>query len=93
MLIIAPLGGTSIVLGAKTTFQHKQMKRYELVLQIIIAFVLIGMVATTYFSFFASFLRGIPIIAIITKLIYISMLIFSFVLFTRQPIHDLDEEE
>ena len=93
MLIVAPLGGTSIVLGAKTTFQRKQMERYELVLQIIIAFVLIGMVATTYFSFFASFLRGIPIIAIITKLIYISMLIYSFVLFTRQPIHDLDEEE
>ncbi|MHA1761677.1 MAG: hypothetical protein ACTSXA_13775 [Candidatus Heimdallarchaeota archaeon] len=92
MLIVAPLGGTSIVLGAKTTFQRKKMVRYELVLQIIIAFVLIGMVAVTYFSFFAQFIRGIPIIALITKLIYISMLIYSFVLFTRQPIHDLEEE-
>ncbi len=93
MLIVAPLGGTSIVLGAKTTFQRKQMKRYELILQIIIAVVLIGMVASTYFSFFAQFIRGIPQIALITKLIYVSMLIYSFVLFTRQPIHDLDEEE
>ncbi|MHA1124247.1 MAG: hypothetical protein ACTSSB_04745 [Candidatus Heimdallarchaeota archaeon] len=92
MLIVAPLGGTSIVLGAKTTFQRKRMERYELILQIILAAVLIGMVATTYFSFFARFIRGIPFIALITKLIYMAMLILSFVLFTRQPIAELEEE-
>jgi hypothetical protein len=93
MLIVAPIGGVSIVLGSKTTFGRKKMVRYELIMQIVIGFVLIAMVATTYFSFFAQFIRGIYIIALIIKLIYMSMLIYSFVLFTRQPIHDLDTYE
>ena len=91
MLIVAPLGGVSIVLGTKTAIQRKRMERYELIIQLIIAFVLIGMVVPTYFSFFASFIRGIPFIAIFTKIIYISMLIYSFILFTRQPIAEFED--
>ncbi len=93
MLIVAPIGGLSVVLGGKTTIQRKKMEKYDLIIQIIIAVFLIGLVVPSYFSFFASFLKvGIhQSIPIIIKLIYGSFLIYSFVLFTRNPIADRDE--
>ncbi len=93
MLIVAPIGGLSVVLGGKTTIQRKKMEKYDLIIQMIIAVFLIGLVVPSYFSFFANFLKtGIhPIIPIIIKLIYGSLLIYSFVLFTRNPIADMDE--
>lgn len=93
MLIVAPIGGLSVVLGVKTTIQRKKMEKYDLIIQIIIAVFLIGLVVPSYFSFFANFLKtGIhPIIPIITKIIYGAFLIYSFVLFSRNPIADMDE--
>ncbi len=93
MLIVAPIGGLSIVLGGKTTIQRKKMEKYDLIIQIIIAIFLIGLVVPSYFSYFANFLKTEihQIIPIIIKLIYGAFLIYSFVLFTRNPIADRDE--
>ncbi len=93
MLIVAPIGGLSVVLGGKTTIQRKKMEKYDLIIQMIIAVFLIGLVVPSYFSFFANFLKTEihQIIPIIIKLIYGSFLIYSFVLFSRNPIADRDE--
>ncbi|MBN1330409.1 MAG: hypothetical protein JXA54_13125 [Candidatus Heimdallarchaeota archaeon] len=93
MLILAPIGGLSIVMGVKSFTQKKRMEKYEFIIQIIIAIGLIALVVPTYFTFFSRFLKeGIhPIIPIIIKLIYGSFLIYSFILFTKQPIAKLKE--
>jgi len=92
MLIAAPIGGDSVVLGIKTVIQKKEMEKYELILQIIIAIILIIMVGLSYFFFIARDLKNIhPMMAIILRIIYGSFLIYSFILFTRQPIVQREE--
>jgi hypothetical protein len=92
LLVAAPIGGLSIVLGVKSSIQRKELKKYELIIQILIAIALIGLVVTTYFTMFGNYLKiGIhPMIAILLKLIYGSALILSFVLFTKQPIAEIE---
>ncbi|HUT81666.1 MAG TPA: hypothetical protein VMZ29_10740 [Candidatus Bathyarchaeia archaeon] len=94
MLILAPIGGMSIVLGVKTSIRRKRMEVYEFIIQIIIAIGLIILIVPTYFTFFSRFLKISihPIITIIIKLIYGSFLIYSFVIFTKRPIARMKED-
>ncbi|NHJ32333.1 MAG: hypothetical protein FK732_05690 [Asgard group archaeon] len=93
MLIAAPIGGDSIILGIKTAIRRKEMEKYELILQIVIAVILIVMVGLSYFFFIARQLKNIhPMMSIILKIIYGSFLVYSFILFTRQPIAQKEEK-
>ena len=95
MLIVMPIGGMSIALGVKTSIQRKKMEKYDLIIQIIIAVFLIALLVPTYLSAFAQFLKqGIhPVIPILLKVIYGSFLIYSFVIFARNPITHFGEED
>jgi hypothetical protein len=92
MLVVAPLGGDSIVLGIKTAIQRKEMEKYELILQIVIAVILIILVGLSYFFFIARELKNLhPMLSISIKIIYGTFLIYSFLLFVRHPIYHNDE--
>ena len=91
-LITAPIGGLSVVLGVKAGIQRKKMKRYENVILVVVAIAMIAILAAAYFSFFAKEIKSLhSILQIFMKLIYISFLIVSFYLFTRQPIARVNE--
>ncbi|NHJ04352.1 MAG: hypothetical protein EAX90_05985 [Candidatus Heimdallarchaeota archaeon] len=85
-LIVAPIGGLSVVLGVKSGIRREKLKRYENV------FLVIAILAVAYFSFFAKEIKSMhSMLQIIMKLIYISFLVVSFYLFTRQPIAKVNE--
>ncbi|HUU76984.1 MAG TPA: hypothetical protein VMX55_01475 [candidate division Zixibacteria bacterium] len=91
-LIVAPIGGLSVVLGIKSGIKREKLKRYENVFLVIVAVSLIAILAVAYFSFFAKEIKSMhSALQIIMKLIYISFLVVSFYLFTRQPIAKRDE--
>jgi hypothetical protein len=95
MLIVAPIGGMSVYMGIKTGIRRKELRKIDWIVFIIFAVAIICLIAPTYFTFFANFLKnGIhPSISILIKLIYGSMLIYAFILFTRQPIARLRNVE
>jgi hypothetical protein len=95
MLILAPIGGMSVYMGVKTGIRRKELRKIDWIVFIIFAVAIICLIAPTYFTFFARFLKdGIhPSISVLIKLIYGAMLIYAFILFTRQPIARLRNVE
>ena len=95
MLIVAPTGAMSVTLGVQTTIRQQELKKYERYILICVAITLILMIAPTYFSFFARFLKNDihEIIPIILRLIYGTFLVISFILFTKQPIAQIRKDD
>ncbi|NHJ46771.1 MAG: hypothetical protein FK733_03185 [Asgard group archaeon] len=95
MLIAAPIGGMSVYMGIRSSVSKREFSKMEWIIFIVISAAIICLVAPTYFSFFAKFIKeGIhPSIAIIIKIIYIAFLIYAFVLFTRQPVARIREKK
>ncbi|MBK5114798.1 MAG: hypothetical protein KGD59_07180 [Candidatus Heimdallarchaeota archaeon] len=91
-LIVAPIGGLSIILGLKSGVERKRLEKYENLLLIIVAGALMGILVAAYIFFYAKEVKTIhSIIVILMKLLYIAFLIYSFRIFTRSPLADTDE--
>jgi hypothetical protein len=95
MLIIAPIGGMSVYQGIKTGIRRKEPNKWDWIMHIVIAAAFICVIVPSYATYISRFLKNEihPIISIIIKLIYITFLILSFVLYTRQPIARVSEVE
>ncbi len=91
-LIIAPIGGLSVVLGIKSGIKRERLEKYENMLLIIVASSLMGILVASYLFFYAKEIKSIhSMIVIIMKLLYVAFLIYSFMIFTRSPVSDVDE--
>jgi len=89
-IIVAPLGGMTIVLGYKSAIKKEKLKKYELIMQIIIASVLIILIILLFLPFITTNFNNIhPSIMIVTQLIYGLSLMASFFIFTRMEISDI----
>ncbi|MHA1586850.1 MAG: hypothetical protein ACTSUW_05865 [Candidatus Heimdallarchaeota archaeon] len=91
-LIVAPIGGLSIILGIKSGVKRERLEKYENLLLIIVACALMGILFAAYIFFYAKEVKTIhSIIVILMKLLYIAFLIYSFRIFTRSPLADVEE--
>ena len=91
-LIVAPIGGLSIILGLKSGVKRERLEKYENLLLIMVACALMGILVASYLVFYAKELKTIhSIIVILMKTVYIAFLIYSFRIFTRSPLADVDE--
>jgi len=91
-LVVAPIGGLSIILGIKSGVKRERLEKYENLLLIIVACALMGILVAAYLVFYAKELKAIhSIIVIIMKTLYIAFLIYSFRIFTRSPLAVVDE--